>query len=348
MIRRLQHSASQKRIEPSRVVAGMSRIQGIICVLIFLILVAVAAYGYFILEINRPAGSGSKKEIVIEKGETVRGIAAKLEEEGLLRSANLFVAYVTFRGLAPQIEAGRYEILPTLSMLQVVEVLRHGSFDIRLTFLEGWRREEYLNYIAKQLPGEIDIFTEEFMTETKELEGYLFPDTYFVAQNISAKELVEILKNNFEKKYAEVAAAVAKQKLTKKQAVILASLVEREARQSEERAIIAGILLKRLELDMPLGVCATVQYALGYQEAEGTWWKKVITNEDTKVSSAYNTYEHVELPSGPICNPGLAALNAVANPQASEYLYYLHDKDGNIHYAETLDKHNQNVVMYLR
>jgi UPF0755 protein len=100
---------------------------------------------------------------------------------------------------------------------------------------------------------------------------------------------------------------------------------------------------------MPLGVCATVQYALGYQEEGKTWWKKVITtDEDTKIDSPYNTYKYVGLPPGPISNPGLAALRAVANPQVSEYLYYLHDKEGNIHYAKTLDEHNQNVVEYLR
>lgn len=317
--------------------------------LLLLILAAASAFGCFIYEINRPAGSGPKKEITIARGETVRQIAEKLGEEDLIRSSNLFIAYVTLKGLAPQIEAGRYEIPPTLNMLQVIEVLRHGSFDIRLTFLEGWRREEYLEYALKRLPVDSETFTKEFMAETKGLEGYLFPDTYFVAQDISAKELVTILKENFDKKYAQVAEAILRQKLSEREAVTLASLIEREARRSEERAIIAGILLKRLGMGMPLGVCATVQYVLGYQEEEKTWWKKVITiDEDTKIDSPYNTYKYVGLPPGPISNPGLAALKAVANPQTSEYLYYLHDKDGNIHYAKTLDEHNQNVVKYLR
>lgn len=316
---------------------------------LFLLLAVGSAAGCISYELNRPAGSGLKKEITIARGETVRQIAEKLGKEGLIRSGNLFIVYVTLKGLAPQIEAGRYEIPPTLSMFQVIGLLRHGSFDIRLTFLEGWRREEYLEYALTYLPVESESFTKEFLTETEGLEGYLFPDTYFVAQDLSAKELVTTLKENFDKKYAQVAEAIAKQKLTEKQAVILASLIEREARRPEERAIIAGIFLERLELGMPLGVCATVQYALGYQEEEKTWWKKVITiDEDTKIDAPYNTYKYVGLPPGPISNPGLAALNAVANPQASEYLYYLHDKEGSIHYAKTLEGHNQNVAQYLR
>jgi len=315
---------------------------------LFSLLAVGAVAGCISYELNRPAGSGLRKEVVIERGETVRQIATKLGEKGLIRSPILFIAYVTLKGRASQIEAGRYEIPPTLSMREVIEVLRHGSFDVKLTFLEGWRREEYLEYALKRLPVVSESFTKEFMAETKGLEGYLFPDTYFVAQDITAKELVALLKENFEKKYAQVSEAIAEQKLSKNQVVILASIIEREAQQSAERVIIAGILLKRLKLGMPLGVCATVQYTLGYQEEEGTWWKKVITDEDTKVDSPYNTYKDVGLPPGPISNPGLAAFEAAANSAPSEYLYYLHDTDGNIHFAKTLEEHNQNVDNYLR
>lgn len=323
--------------------------------LIPLILASATVYGYVVYELNRPAarlpdgqGSGSKKEIIIESGQTVREIANELEENGLIRSANLFITYVTLKGLAPELEAGRYEIPPSLSMLQVIELLRQGSFDIRLTFLEGWRREEYSEYALQQLPVDTEEFNSSFLAEAGGLEGYLFPDTYLVAQDITAKDLVNLLKENFERKYAEVAEAVEAQGFTREEAVVLASLVEREARKPDERAVIAGIFLKRLELGMPLGICATVQYALGYQEEEGTWWKGTITNKDTTVESPYNTYENAGLPPGPICNPGLDAFKAVANPQASDYLYYLHDEEGNIHYAKTLGEHNQNVVRYLR
>ena len=317
-------------------------------ILILLILGALSAGVYFVYQLNQPVGEGEKKEIVVESGDSVWEIASKLDEEGLIRSTTTFVLYVRLRNLTTKLQAGRYDIPSSLSVAQITKLLQHGTFDVRLTFLEGWRREEYLEYMLERLPVNNESFTEGFMTGTKELEGYLFPDTYLVSQDVTAKELVALLKENFERRYAEVAEAIAEQKLTKKQAVILASMVERETRQPEEVAIIAGIFLKRLEMGMPLGVCATVQYALGYQEKEETWWKKGITsNEDTKVDSPYNTYKHAGLPLAPICNPGLAALRAVANPQSSEYLYYLHDEDGNIHYAKTLEEHQQNKAKYL-
>lgn len=315
---------------------------------LFSLLAVGSVAGCISYELNRPAGSGLRKEVVIERGETLRQITTKLSENGLIRSPNLFIVYVTLKGLSSQIEAGRYEIPPSLSLREVIEVLRHGSFDIKLTFLEGWRREEFLEYALKRLPVDSAGFTKEFMAETQGLEGYLFPDTYLVPQDISAEELVVILRDNFEKKYAEVAEAVVTRNISKEQAVILASLVERETKSAEEAAVIAGILLKRLNFGWTLDVDASVQYALGYQEKEGTWWKKELTLADLAVGGPYNTRRVQGLPPGPICNPGLMALKAVANPQASEYLYYLHDKDGNVHFAETLEEHNQNVAKYLR
>lgn len=316
-------------------------------VLILLILGTLSAGVYFVYQLNQPVGEGEKKEIIIEPGDSVREIALKLYEEGLIRSTTTFVLHVRLRNLTAKLQAGRYDIPPSLSVAQIIELLQYGTFDVRLTFLEGWRREEYLEYMLERLPVNNESFTKGFMAGTKDLEGYLFPDTYLVSQDVTAKELITLLKDNFERRYAEVAEAIAEQKLTKKQAVILASMVERETRQPEEAVIIAGIFLRRLKIGMPLGVCATVQYALGYQEKEGTWWKNIISNEDTKTDSPYNTYKYVGLPLAPVCNPGLAALRAVANPQSSEYLYYLHDKDGNIHYAKTLEEHQQNKAKYL-
>lgn len=326
----------------------MGALKRLLFILILLSLAVASAWGWFAYELNLPAGSGPKREVTIESGTSVREVAVVLKEQGLIRSVNLFVAYVRLKGLVSQIEAGHYEIPPSFSMLQVIEILRHGTFDIRLTFLEGWRKEEFLEYALGQLPVDSGNFRIAFLAETEGLEGYLFPDTYLVTQNISAEVLVGLLKENFEEKYGEVAEAVEAQGLTQEEAVILASLIEREARRPEEQAVIAGIFQRRLELGMPLGLCATVQYALGYQEEEQSWWKGTITNDDTDVDSSYNTYQHTGFPPGPICNPGITSLEAVANPQASEYLYYLHDEDGSIHYARTLEEHNQNVVRYLR
>lgn len=322
---------------------------GRLVLLFFLSLVVIPLAGFYLnWELNRPAGSGPKIEMVVEKGETAREIATKLKGAGLITSSELFVGYVALKGIASQLEAGRYEIPPSLSMLQVVEVLRHGTFDVRLTFIEGWRREQYLEHALENLLVDEGTFSKDFARETKGLEGYLFPNTYVVSQNISAKELIKLLKDNFERKFADLSEKFAAEGFTKKGAVTLASLVERETKNAKEAAVIAGIFLKRMSSDWRLNVDASIQYALGYQEEEKTWWKRVLTGGDLRLDSPYNTYKNFGLPPGPICSPGLISLKAVANSQSSPYWFYLHDEEGKIHYARTLGEHNQNIAKYLR
>lgn len=314
-----------------------------------LLFLAVGSAGaFFAWEINQPKGTGQKKEIIFEKGASAREIADRLSSAGLINCANCFVAYVKLAGLEDQIQAGSYDIPPTLSIREIAEVLRHGTFDIRLTFLEGWRREEYLDYALSRLPVDSASFSEEFLAATQGGEGYLFPDTYLVPQNITARDLVALLKANFEKKWAPLAAAVGSQNLTQKEAVTLASIVQREAGTAEDAKIIAGIFIKRFKIGDKLDSDVTVQYALGFQENTGTWWKKSeLTALDLNIDSPYNTRRYQGLPPGPICSPGLTALSAVAYPTSTDYLYFLYDKDGNVHYATTLAEHNANVAKYL-
>jgi UPF0755 protein len=317
--------------------------------LLILIVIIVPLGGLWLSwELNRPAGSGPKVEVTIERGETARGIAEQLEEAGLINSAELFVGYVTLKRISSQLEAGRYQIPPTLSMRQVVEVLRHGTFDVTLTFFEGWRREQYLEYALENLLVDEDRFSKSFLKETKGLEGYLFPNTYVVSQNISAKELVALMKDNFENKFAALSKKLSAQGFTKKGAATLASLIERETRNPEEMPVIAGIFIKRLSAGWYLDVDASIQYALGYQEKEETWWKRALTKEDLQLDSPYNTYRSLGLPPGPICSPGLNSLRAVAESRSTPYWFYLHDKKGKIHYARTLEEHSQNIAKYLR
>jgi UPF0755 protein len=129
--------------------------------------------------------------------------------------------------------------------------------------------------------------------------------------------------------------------------MVLASIVEREGRTDEDRPVIAGILLKRLNSDWPLQADATLQYALGYQAFEKSWWKKALTVEDKKIRSPYNTYLNAGLPPAPISNPGLSSIRAVVYPTVSPYWYYLHDPQGRVHYATTLEEHEQNIASYL-
>jgi UPF0755 protein len=160
---------------------------------------------------------------------------------------------------------------------------------------------------------------------------------------------VKIFRDNFDSKFsAQMRADAKKTGLTTDETVVLASIVEREGRSREDRPVIAGILLKRLKTDWPLQVDATLQYALGYQTFEKTWWKKELNNDDKKIKSLYNTYLYTGLPPKPICNPGLESLRAVIYPTESDYWYYLHDPSGTVHYAATIEEHNANITKYLQ
>lgn len=301
-----------------------------------------------IWDLNRPIADSGKAELLISSGESVQEIGQKLQDAGVMNSF-LFVSYVRFKNLTAKIQAGKYEIPLTLTPIQVVELLQHGTFDVRLTFLEGWRKEQYLAYALEMLAVEEGEFTAQFNAATRDLEGYLFPDTYFVPVNISVPALIKILRDNFSAKYSQLAAASAASGLTQKQTVVIASLVERETADNsdsqEEMRTIAGIIVKRLKIPMLLQVDATLQYLLGYQEDSGKWWTmdsaKIAAAK--KIDSRYNTYKYLGLPPGPIANPGLDSLSATVNyVRNTPYLYYLHCKDGQVRYAETLEKHQAN------
>lgn len=213
----------------------------------------------------------------------------------------------------------------------------------KITLVEGWRVEE----MAEKLNSELGIQAAEFIQVAK--EGYMFPDTYFFEKNASASAVAQKLRDNFDVKYdSNLQVGMKKLGLTPPEGVILASIVEREARSDSARKMVASILLKRLKIDMGLNADSTIQYALGYQSAEKSWWKRHLTKADLAVDSSYNTYLHKGLPPTPICNPSRSALQAVMNADLNTpYLYYYHDPEGIPHYAKTLEEHNQNVANYL-
>ncbi len=152
------------------------------------------------------------------------------------------------------------------------------------------------------------------------------------------------MKNNFDAKYATLENTSNR---TPHEIVTIASLIEREARHAEDRPLVASVIVNRLEIGMALNIDATVQYILGYQQNEKSWWKRNLTFADLEINSPYNTYTNPGLPPGPIANPGIAAIEAAVNPAETDYLYYLSDENGVNHYAETLEEHNQNKAKYI-
>lgn len=279
--------------------------------------------------------SSDKKNIifVIDKGEGFSQVTKDLEKARLIKNGFVFSLYGKQSGLSGKIQSGTFRLSPSQSSREILQTLTSQPLDNWITLLEGLRIEEMSQKLG-----------DEFLKYAK--EGYMFPDTYLFPKDYSAEQIATRLKDTFDQKYSdELRSKIKSLGLTEAQGVILASIVEREARSDEVRRMVASILLKRFKIGMALNADATVQYALGYQPSEKSWWKRHLTHEDLKVNSSYNTYIHSGFPPKPIANPSLASLKAVADADPSiEYLYYYHDSKGNSYYGKTLEEHNQNVA----
>lgn len=315
-------------------------------ILLFLI-VLITVFSYlFYKEGSLPVNKNDKisKIFIIKQGESLNTIVNNLSNEGLIRNKMVFYLIIKQMGIDRKIQAGDFRLSANMSAIELAKNLTHGTLDVWVTLIEGTRKEEMAQVISNQL-GIPEIEFDKLAEE-----GYLFPDTYLVPKTATAETVLSIIKNNLNNKFDESLHTQARnKKLTEKQVLILASLVEREARQPATRQKVASIILKRYLNDMPLQIDATVQYILGYQINEKTWWKKDLTFDDLKIVSPYNTYINRGLPPEPICNPSLSSIKAVINAdENTPYWYYLTDKNGVMHYAVTLEEHNNNVNKYLQ
>jgi UPF0755 protein len=298
----------------------------------FILVIILGCLGIYGYSLTSPASTSSTlHEFEIVKGTSVAQIGANLQKAGLIKSSLIFQLVVKQAGLRSKIQAGIYQLSPNLSTLEVARSLTHGlTKEQKLTIPEGFRLEQIADLASSQL----GIYRPEFLTAAKGFEGQLFPDTYFLPEGITASELVNILHTNFTTKVGAF----------NPETIILASLVERETRGVGEKPIVAGILKKRLAAGWPLELDASIQYQLGNSK---NWWPDT-TLLDRKIPSRYNTYLNKGMPPTPICNPGLAAIDAVKNSTDSPYWFYLHDKSGTIHYAVTSSEQNANIAKYIK
>lgn len=320
---------------------------GISRLLVFLTVTIVVVVGGFIwwTTSTRAVEPGNAAAVAfsVKAGDGVRAIADNLAADHLIRSPTAFFILVKTMGIEKNLQAGDFRLSRAMDDREIALALTHGFQDVWVTTLEGWRNEE----IAQVLSKNLDIPETEFLKAAR--QGYMFPDTYRIPHDATAGAIVNMFQTTFDTKITPaMRQAAASRGLTWDQVIILASIVEREGRTNEDRPVIAGILLKRLKADWPLEVDATLQYALGYQSNEKTWWKKDLTAEDRLIKSPYNTYTNTGLPPGPICNPGLSSITAVVYPKDSGYWYYIHDTSGTVHYATTLEEHNANITKYLQ
>lgn len=308
-------------------------------VIIFLILFLVMR-GWWNGQLAPSSKDENTKIVIIPKGKSADDIGKLLKNENLIKSDFAFSLYVKSSNLSSKLSAGTFRLSPAMSTEEIVKRLSSNPDEVWVTLLEGWRIEE----MAEKLNEQLTIDNGEFLKQAK--EGYMFPDTYLFPNDVTAEQIVKAMRDNFDKKFSEdLKSKIRSKGLTDEQGLILASIVEREGRSQEVRRMVASILLKRLKIGMGLNADATIQYALGYQKDEKSFWKRHLTQEDLKVKSPYNTYIYNGLPPTPICNPSLSSLQAVAEADSTTpYLYYYHDSKGNSHYAQILEEHNQNVA----
>jgi len=288
----------------------------------------------------------SKKEnavFVIHQGESVKQIARNLENEHIIRDRIVFYLTIKRLGIEKSIQAGTFRLSQSMNAKEVATQLTHGMEDTWVTIIEGLRKEEVAIKVAEKIGFSVPVFVDEAP------EGYLFPDTYLIPKDATEKQAIAIMRNTFETRVTDdIRKAAAQQNLTLNGLVTLASLVEREGRSYEEKRMIAGILLNRINEGIPLQVDASVQYALGYDDKNKTWWKKNLTFDDLKVDSPYNTYINSGLPPGPIANPGLDSIRAVAYPKESKYQFYITGDDGAMRYTTTYEEHLDKVDKHIK
>lgn len=308
----------------------------------FVVVVLIVLAALFLKQLFLPVSEDNKNiDFLISKGSSVSQIGNNLQKAGLIKNAIAFKFYVQVTNSQNKIQAGEFQLSPSLSMTDVLERIKKGPSEIWVTIPEGLRREEIAVKFANGLSKDSS-FIVDFLNLTEGKEGYLFPDTYLFPKTATATQIVAKMTSTFDKKVTDITY----------QQVIMASLLERETFADSEKRLVAGVLYKRLNSNWPLQVDATLQYAKDTNVCKGKaeeceYWKPIYSN-DKEIDSVFNTYKNLGLPPAPIANPGQSTLEAAINPEDSEYWYYIHDNDGRIHFAKDLSEHNANIDRYLR
>jgi len=307
-------------------------------------------FGYFLIS----AGSNENKEtiFIVKKGSGLKTIAADLKRKGLIKNQSLFILMAILRGECKNIKAGEYSLNLLMSPVKIFNVLTSGTIKTySLTIPEGFTAEQIANTLGKTnlinknefaaLVNDKEIAV-SYNIDGQGLEGYLFPDTYLISRNMEARDLIDIMVKHFWRVFKEVTESrnfAASQSLSEREVVTLASIVEKETANPEERPVIASVFLNRLKRGMRLESDPTVIY--GMEKFNGN-----LTRRDILTPTQYNTYIIYGLPPGPIANPGRESLMAVINPTITDYLYFVSKNNGSHYFSETLSEHNRAVVKY--
>ena len=292
---------------------------------------------------SRPTGLATPQEVTIPAGLSAIEIGFLLKEKGLIRNASVFAWTARLRDQAKDLEAGTYLLNGTLTTPDLLRELLKAPLQMRrITFPEGMASPQLGALLQQSGLGDSARFValvrdrdfaRKLGLDAPSLEGYLFPQTYFFNRTTTEEEIIRRMVEEFDRNFTPpYYARLDSLRMTRHQALTLASIVEREAVVQQERALIAGVFLGRLEHGMLLESCPTVEYALGYH-------KEHLDNDDLKVDSPYNTYLYPGLPPGPIANPGRAAIEATLFPAKTDYVYFVAKGDGTHIFSRTNEQH---------
>lgn len=280
----------------------------------------------------------TEKMFVVERGTGLSEIALNLRDQGIIKNKTVFALKARLEGVDKKIRAGDYKLSPSMNVSEILKVMSEAPLEIWITIPEGFRAEEIADLLQEQIPS----YDKSWRQALIEKEGYLFPDTYLIPRDVTIETVLSVFENNFNNKIEE---AGLQNRADLEDLVIIASLIEREAFGEDEKPTIASVISNRLRQGMALDIDATLQYAKG--KVGDKWWT-VPTAADKNINSPYNTYKNPGLPPGPIGNPGISSIAAAANPESTNYFFYIHDSEGNVYFARTLEEHNVNISRYLR
>lgn len=293
---------------------------------------------FFVYFTSPPRSFPNNSVFTVESGESVSSVAKKLEEKNVISSKFVFrLLSLIFEG-ERKIQQGDYLLRSPETVFTLTHRFISGDFhieQIKITIPEGWSNIQISDYLKDKV---VAFDSKEFIKIAQKEEGFLFPETYFISPLSTSEKIVSTLRSSFDT-YVAKSDIIKNSKRPLKDIITMASIVEAEARTTESRKIVAGILWRRLSIGMPLQVDAVFNHINGKNTYE-------LTLEDLKIDSPYNTYLYKGLPPGPINNPGLNSIDATVNPTQTDYLYFYSSKKGDMYYAKTYEDHKKNIVLY--
>ena len=313
----ISEKLSDDKIEyPQKISKQKHPLKSAILFIVSLLLFIILVYHFFI---SAPGNFPNGVIVNIGQGSSLRNISLDLKNKNIIRSRMAFETFVILYGGEKHIAYGDYLFeskIPVYEIAKRIAIKDRHLAPIKVTIPEGFDNIQIADAFSQKLPA---FNKEKFLNLTKDKEGYLFPDTYFFFSNANENDTLKYLTDDFNKKIKPILSEIDSSGKSEKEILTMASIIEREAKGDADRGYVSGILWNRINKSMPL-----------------------------QVDADQDTYKTKGLPDNPICNPGVLAIEAAIHPVVSNYLYYLHDKNGVIHYAKTFAEHKHNKKLYLK